>query len=144
MQRPDPGVYLEDIEYYAAAAIRYLGGCTLAQYLADEKTRSAVERALEIVGEATRKLREHAPDITERIPHAHEIIGFRNVLAHGYAQVDDERSIESSRTASRRCFRPSVMCSRIIRSRTPDRPGTVRFRQMFGNQWSTNTALVES
>lgn len=91
MRRPDPGVYLEDIEHYAAAAIRYLGGCSLAQYQADDKTRAAVERALEITGEAMRKLAEHAPEVAARIPHSREIIGFRNVLAHGYADVDDEK-----------------------------------------------------
>lgn len=79
MRRPDPDVYLEDIEHYAAAAIRYLGGCTLAQYLADDKTRSAVERALEIAGEGMRKLSEHAPDVAARIPHAREIIGFYRI-----------------------------------------------------------------
>lgn len=44
MPQRDPGVYLEDIEYYADAAVRFIGRYTLEQYLADEKTRAAVER----------------------------------------------------------------------------------------------------
>ena len=32
----DPGVYLEDIEHYAAAAVRFTSGFSLEQYLADE------------------------------------------------------------------------------------------------------------
>lgn len=44
MQPRDPAVYLEDIEYYAAAAIRFISNYSLEQYLADEKTRAAVER----------------------------------------------------------------------------------------------------
>lgn len=52
MPQRDPGVYLEDIEHYAAAATRFIEGCSLEQYLADEKTRAAVERVLEICGEA--------------------------------------------------------------------------------------------
>lgn len=39
MTQRDPGVYLEDIEYYANAAVR-MSGYNLDQYLADEKTRA--------------------------------------------------------------------------------------------------------
>lgn len=84
----DPGVYLEDIERYASAAIRFMAGYSLEQYLADEKTRAAVERALEICGEALRQLHRIAPTVADRIPHAKDIIGFRNILAHGYAEID--------------------------------------------------------
>lgn len=52
MPQRDPGVYLEDIEYYADAAVRFVRGYSLEQYLSDEKTRAAVERVLEICGEA--------------------------------------------------------------------------------------------
>jgi uncharacterized protein with HEPN domain len=52
MPQRDPGVYLEDIEHYADAAVRFIGTCSLEQYLADEKTRAAVERVLEVCGEA--------------------------------------------------------------------------------------------
>lgn len=88
MPQRDPGVYLEDIEYYAAAAIRFAGGCKQSEYLADEKTRAAVERALEICGEALRQLDRVAPEIADNIPYAREVIGFRNILAHGYAELD--------------------------------------------------------
>jgi len=83
-----PGVHLEDIEHYAEAAMRFAAGCDLAAYLADDKTRAAVERALEICGEAMRQLDRIAPDVARSIPHAREIIGFRNILAHGYAGLD--------------------------------------------------------
>ena len=43
MPQRDPGVYLEDIELYAAAAVRFTSGFSLEQYLADEKTRAAVD-----------------------------------------------------------------------------------------------------
>jgi len=91
MPQRDPGVYLEDIEYYAAAAIRFVATYSLEQYLADEKTRSAVERVLEICGEAMNNLYKIAPAIAEGIPHAHDIIGFRNILAHGYAELDHNK-----------------------------------------------------
>jgi hypothetical protein len=36
MPQRDPGVYLEDIEYYAAAAVRFISTYSLEQYLTDE------------------------------------------------------------------------------------------------------------
>jgi uncharacterized protein with HEPN domain len=91
MSQRDPGVYLEDIEHYATAAIRFTTGLSLQQYLADEKTRAAVERVLEICGEAMNQLYRVAPGIAEKIPHARDIIGFRNILAHGYAELDHNK-----------------------------------------------------
>lgn len=79
MPQRDPGVYLEDIEHYAAAAIRFTFGFSLEQYLADEKTRAAVERVLEVCGEAMSNLYRVAPAVAESIPHARDIIGFRNI-----------------------------------------------------------------
>lgn len=91
MTQRDPGVYLEDIEYCADAAVRYTAGYNLEQYLADDKTRAAVERVLEICGEAMRNLDKVAPDVAKRIPHSRAIIGFRNILAHGYAALDHQK-----------------------------------------------------
>jgi uncharacterized protein with HEPN domain len=84
----DPGVYLEDIEHYAELAVRFTSGISLAQYITDEKTRAAVERVLEICGEALGHLSKSAPTIAATIPYTREIIGFRNILAHGYAELD--------------------------------------------------------
>ena len=64
----DPGVFLEDIEHYAAAAVRFTSGLSLEQYLADEKTRAAVERVLEVCGEAMSHLYKVAPAVAESIP----------------------------------------------------------------------------
>lgn len=91
MTQRDPGVYLEDIEYYAATAVRFMSGYSLDQYLADEKTRAAVERVLEICGEAMSNLHKIAPAIADSIPHSRAIIGFRNILAHGYAELDHDK-----------------------------------------------------
>ena len=32
-----------------------------------------------------------APAVAEKIPHARDVIGFRNILAHGYAEVDHNK-----------------------------------------------------
>ena len=67
MPQRDPGVYLEDIEHYAAAAVRFTSGSSLEKYLTDEKTRAAVERVLEVCGEAMSNLYRVAPTVAETI-----------------------------------------------------------------------------
>jgi uncharacterized protein YutE (UPF0331/DUF86 family) len=61
--------------------------------VADEKTRAAVERVLEVCREAMTNLYRVAPAVAEKIPHARDIIGFRNILARGYAELDHIKAI---------------------------------------------------
>ena len=49
-------------------------------YAADELRRSAVERQLEIVGEARKNVRNADQETAERIPDIFRIIGLRNIL----------------------------------------------------------------
>ena len=44
---------------------------------------------LSTIGEALAQLDRLDPDIVARIEYAGEIIGFRNVLVHGYSVIDD-------------------------------------------------------
>lgn len=75
----------------AAHAIRRITtGYSLSDYLADEKARMAVERGFTIIGEALGALRRDAPHIAAHIPAVNDAIGLRNVLVHGYADVDDD------------------------------------------------------
>ncbi len=67
----------------------FVQGRTFDDYQADLLLRSAIERQMLIVGEATRQLEVQAPGLAERIPGRREAIAIRNILAHGYAQVDD-------------------------------------------------------
>jgi uncharacterized protein with HEPN domain len=68
---------------------RFTHGKTFAEYQADEFLRSAVERQLEIVGEALNQLRRIDAEAAASIPELPRIVGFRNVLIHGYASVDN-------------------------------------------------------
>ena len=69
---------------------RFRHGLDLDGFRTDELVRSGVERKLEIVGEALNRLGREDPELAARIPDIARIVGFRNVLAHGYEIVDDE------------------------------------------------------
>lgn len=79
--------YLADMVEYAEAAAGLAEGTSDAGFNVDVKTRLALERALEILGEAAGKVpievRNRYPDL----PWA-QMIGLRNRLAHGYFSVD--------------------------------------------------------
>jgi uncharacterized protein with HEPN domain len=63
---------------------------TLPEYLADLRTRSAVERQFEILGEAFVRLRETDAETFVQFPQAPRVTGFRNRLIHGYNAIDQE------------------------------------------------------
>lgn len=86
----DPRALLADVLEAARSVERFREGIDLDDYRADELTRAAVERKLEIAGEALNRLSREYPGLAARIPDIARIVGFRNVLAHGYEVVDDE------------------------------------------------------
>lgn len=82
--------FLWDMLDSAQAVQEFLSGKTLDDYKQDRMLRSAVERGIEIIGEAARgvsaMVQQSHPDIPWRA-----IIAQRNVIAHGYGEIDDER-----------------------------------------------------
>ncbi len=56
----------------------------------DLKTKAAVEREFEILGEALNRVKKIDANILTDVDNWREIIGFRNVIAHGYDVVEDE------------------------------------------------------
>lgn len=94
-------VYLEISLLALQRVPRFLGARSLVEYLDDELCRSAVERQLEIAGDALGQLRRIDPDLFGRIPDGDLVVAFRNMLAHGYATLDHARvyQIASERAA---------------------------------------------
>lgn len=86
---PEAEKYLVDIQTALAEIRDFTRGMDLAGYQADPKSRAAVERKFEVVGEACVRLRKKSPETHGKIPDAAMIVGFRNRLIHGYDDVDD-------------------------------------------------------
>jgi uncharacterized protein with HEPN domain len=82
--------HLWDMLDAARQAASFSLGLDLDQLLDDLRTRYAVERALEIIGEAARRVSLPTRNAHPDIPWA-GIIGFRNVLAHEYGAIDYRR-----------------------------------------------------
>ena len=68
---------------------------TARDFVADAKTKAAVERQIEFIGEALNRIKAIDFAILEGVDNWREIIGFRNVIAHGYDIVEDEIVWES-------------------------------------------------
>jgi uncharacterized protein with HEPN domain len=83
---------LEDIRVASADALEIAAGKTYEDYVASKQLRYAVERCFEIAGEALSQLAKLDPDVAQRITDWRAIIGFRNVLIHGYAVVRHDKT----------------------------------------------------
>ncbi len=85
----DSDLYLRDILRAVVEIRTWSAGLARDQIESDSRTRAAIERNLGIIGEAAKKipeaLRSRAPEIEWR-----KISGLRDVLAHGYFDVDFE------------------------------------------------------
>ena len=81
--------YLYDIQQAAARIAEFSSGKQFEDYRSNIMLRAAVERQFEIIGEALSQLARLDEALVERISDHRRIIAFRNVLVHGYADVDD-------------------------------------------------------
>ena len=81
--------YLFDIRQAAGLLTDFTRGKSFADFQGDPMLRSAVERQFEIIGEALTKLAKVDQETAALISEHRRIIAFRNILIHGYAQIDD-------------------------------------------------------
>ena len=82
--------YLWDIVNAVRELTRFLAGKPFSDLTSDRVLRLAVERELEIIGEAARRVSQGFRDEHAEVPWS-SIIGLRNVLAHEYGDVKLER-----------------------------------------------------
>ena len=81
--------YLFDIREAVDAIENYLGvRKSFRLYLSNKMLRRAVERELEIIGEAVSRIEKLNPEIP--LSGKKQIIAMRNRVIHGYDKIDDE------------------------------------------------------
>ena len=81
--------YLYDMRRAAELLSEFTASKTFAEYERDAMLRAAVEREFEIIGEAVTRLAKLDESVVARIHQYRRVIAFRNILIHGYADVDD-------------------------------------------------------
>ncbi len=80
--------YLSDILVSISCINEFIGVAKRYEtYDGSKLIQAAVERHIEIIGEATRHLLELNPDI--QISNARRIINTRNKIAHGYDEIEN-------------------------------------------------------
>jgi uncharacterized protein with HEPN domain len=67
----------------------FIRGMDFEAYKNNTVTRRAVERDFEIIGEALNRIKQTDEDLLSKISEHYRIIGFRNILIHGYDIVDE-------------------------------------------------------
>ena len=70
--------------------MQFTSGVTFLKYNRDRLIQSAIERQLEIMGEAARRVSKAYQDEHPEIPWR-PIIGLRNILAHEYGEIKADR-----------------------------------------------------
>jgi uncharacterized protein with HEPN domain len=111
--------YLYDIAQAAELITRFTTGKSFANYLSDPMLRAAVERKFEVIGEALVQLSKRDAAAVARIGEYQRIIAFRNILIHGYADVDVNSCGALSKASLTLCGWKSRHCSA---SRKPWQP----------------------
>lgn len=86
----DDRAYLWDMLTAAKAVVDFVRGRTLDEYVADLLLRSAVERQVEIIGEAARRVSNEFQAAHPEIPWR-PIQAQRHVLAHDYGEIKHDR-----------------------------------------------------
>ena len=90
--RPDVSdeSYLWDMLDAALAIRQFVTGKTFRDYTSDRLLRGAVERHIEIMGEAAKNISKDFREKHPEVPWS-KIISQRNVLAHEYGEIKHER-----------------------------------------------------
>jgi uncharacterized protein with HEPN domain len=96
-ERRDPA-YLWDMLDAARRIQRFTSGVSPQHYLQNEMMQSAVERLIEVIGEAARRVSGEFKQAHPEIPWQ-QIIAQRNVIAHEYGTIIHDRIWQVVETA---------------------------------------------
>ena len=88
MSERDLSLLLQDIKISIGRILEYTAGMTFESYEVDFKTKDAVERNFEIIGEAVSRISE---DFKSKYPHIEwrVIKDFRNFMIHEYFGINN-------------------------------------------------------
>ena len=89
MSKRSVKLLLQDIFEAVHNILTYTAEISFDEFKTDQKTKDAVVRNFEIVGEAANKLPKDFLDQNKHIDWA-GIVGFRNILVHDYLGIDYE------------------------------------------------------
>lgn len=85
----DPKAYLFDIKQACDEIKEFTHNMSFEEYSRNSMVKAAVERKFLVIGEAMTRLKREYPKILDKITDHEKIIGFRNVLIHGYDIIND-------------------------------------------------------
>ena len=100
--------------------LRFTAGRTFDEYVDDQMLHSAVERQFGIAGEALSQLRKLDPATAQQIPALANVVGFRNLLIHGYAAIEHGRVWSAINTNAPALI--AVLGELLSRLPSPDEP----------------------
>lgn len=78
---------LQDILAAMQSAVGFVGDRTLDQFGADDLVSAAVERRIEIMGEASKRLSMSLRDANQEVPWK-KMAGMRDLLIHAYDDIE--------------------------------------------------------
>lgn len=91
MPREDrDAAHLWDMLQAARDATAIVSGISIEEFRRDRVRMLALERSMELIGEAARGVSKAFRDKHAKMPWK-EMIGLRNILAHEYGRIDHER-----------------------------------------------------
>lgn len=85
----DVNTHLFDVIENCKRIHEFVGKTNFEAYSLNELVKSAVERQFINIGESLSRLKQTESNVFTQIANAQRIIGFRNVLVHGYESISD-------------------------------------------------------
>jgi uncharacterized protein with HEPN domain len=85
--RPEVVKYLQDVQQACTLLENFTRGKAFVDYQTDDLLRAGVEREFIIIGEALMQADKLDAIIAQSMSQLAQIVGFRNILVHGYALI---------------------------------------------------------